>query len=119
MDWLLSSRPDTAILFVSRRSGPSLFVGKPPGARPIALPYDPTRALACASAHPAWRVFALSRTSSDLLDFRRHSEPNRTWVWRVIPARIAPTAQAMDCACGYPGRLLGCIRFLSAAGTRF
>ena len=69
MDWLLASRPDSAVVFLPGRRGAAVFHRKPRRARAIQSQDDVARLVAGGDSGVARSFSSLDRQATNLLDF--------------------------------------------------
>src|SRR5439155_9153816 len=81
-----------------------------PRPQPITRQNDDPCALAIGCPDSSWCLSALDAGTTNLLDVRRHTQPNRTWLPVPVPAGVAAGARPMDCAGSDHRRLLGRVR---------
>src|SRR5262245_20236828 len=114
---LLAARPDSTFILLHCRRGAPLLDRQPAGARPITRADVVARVLASPGAHSAGGGTPLDAHEPDLLDLRRHTQPDRPRLRRALFARLPARTRSMDRA-GHPaGRVLGRIHLLPAART--
>ena len=115
---LLAARPDTARVLLPRRRVAAVFDRQSQRARGVVRHAARSRGTTERRPHAPRHLSQIDGVATDVLDLRGHADADRPRLHVPLPPRLRTEARADRRLRRHPGRLLGGIRALSAAGSR-